>query len=215
MNNLAAHLDLANHHANATPADVEKIAAAVKEHGFNSAFVNPCYIQLVKSLGVRVGTVVSFPLGQETLAMKTGSAQAYAALGADELDVSLNVGYLVSGKWTQSLVEMKAVIAAAREVNSKIIVKFIPECGYLSSDQIKKTAQLMVEAGADFFKTCSGTGPRGAMVEDVKLVREAVGEKIKIKVAGGVETAEQAMAFINAGADRIGTSHAVEIITGH
>lgn len=211
--NLAAQLDLANHHANATEADIRDICEKVKKYGFNSAFVNPYYIQFAKDLGVKVGTVISFPLGQETFSVKTGCAESYASLGADELDVSLNVGFIKSGKWADCLVEMKAVVETARRLNEKIIVKFIPECGYLTADEIKKTAELMADTGADFFKTCSGMGPRGATIEDVKLVREAIGNKLKIKVAGGIETYEQAKSFIDAGADRIGTSHAVEIVS--
>ncbi len=214
MDNLPAYLDLANHHPNSTESEIVALCAKVKEFGFNSAFVNPFYIQLAKEQGVRVGTVVAFPLGQETLSVKSGCAESYASLGADELDVSLNVGYIKSGKWAESLVEMRAVVESARRVNPKIVIKFIPETGYLTPDEIKKTADLMVDSGADFFKTCSGMGPRGATVEDVKLVREAIANKLMIKVAGGIETYEQAVTFIKAGADRIGTSHAVEILEG-
>lgn len=212
MENFAQYLDLANHHANATDADIKDVCEKVKKYGFNAAFLNPYFIQFAKNFGVKVGTVISFPLGQETFSVKTGCAESYASLGADELDVSLNVGFIKSGKWADSLVEMKAVVETAKRVNPKIIVKFIPECGLLTADEIKKTAEMMADTGADFFKTCSGMGPRGALIEDVKLVREAVGDKLKIKVAGGVETFDQAKAFIDAGASRIGTSHAVEII---
>ena len=211
--NTASFLDLANHHPNSTEQDIKELCQKVLQYGFNAAFVNPFYIQLAKEQGVKVGTVISFPLGQETLSVKSGCAESYASLGADELDVSLNVGYLKTGKWTESLVEMKAVVQAARSINSIIIIKFIPETGYLTDDEIKKTAEIMADSGADFFKTCSGLGPRGATIEDVKLVREAIGNKLKIKVAGGVETYDQARAFIDVGADRIGTSHAVEIVT--
>ena len=210
--NLASYLDLANHHPNSTEDDIKNICEKVKKYSFNAAFVNPFFIQFAKGQGVKVGTVISFPLGQETLSVKTGCAESYASLGADELDVSLNVGYIKSGKWMESLVEMRAVVEEARKINPKIIIKFIPETGYLTADEIKKCAENMVDSGADFFKTCSGLGPRGATIEDVRLVREAVGQKLKIKVAGGIETYDQAMSFINAGADRIGTSHAVEIV---
>lgn len=214
MINIAAQLDLANHHPNATEADITDICEKVKKYGFNSAFVNPYFIQFAKALGVKVGTVISFPLGQETFSVKTGCAESYASLGADELDVSLNVGFIKSGEWADSLVEMKAVVEEAKRVNPKIIVKFIPECGYLTADEIKKIAEMMADTGADFFKTCSGMGPRGAILDDVRLVRQAIGQKLKIKVAGGVENFEQAKSFIDAGADRIGTSHAVEIVEG-
>lgn len=214
MTNLAAYLDLANHHANATQEDIKSICEKVKKYGFNAAFVNPFYIEFAKNLGVKVGTVISFPLGQETLSVKTGCAESYASLGADELDVSLNVGYLKSGKWTESLVEAKAVVQTAKSVNDKIVVKFIPECGYLTDDEIKKVAEVILDSGADFFKTCSGMGTRGTILNDVKIAKEIIGDKIKIKVAGGIETYDQAIKFINAGASRIGTSHAVEILTG-
>lgn len=214
MDNLPKYLDLANHHPDSTEADIRDVCEKVARYGFNAAFVNPFFIQFAKGLGVKVGTVISFPLGQETLSVKTGCAESYASLGADELDVSLNVGYLKSGKWTESLVEMKAIVASARSVNSKIIIKFIPETGYLTVDEIKQTAELMADSGADFFKTCSGLGPRGATIEDVKLVRGTIGNKLKIKVAGGITTFAQAKEFIEAGADRIGTSHAVEIVEG-
>ncbi|MBI4099418.1 deoxyribose-phosphate aldolase [Candidatus Microgenomates bacterium] len=214
MNDLAKYLDLANHHANATEEDVRVICEKVKKYGFNSAFVNPAYVVLAKSLGVKVGTVIAFPLGQEILAIKLAAARAALTDGADELDVSLNVGYIKEGKWDKVTKEMKAIVGATREISTGKIVKFIPECGYLTDEEIKRAAELMVEAGADFFKTCSGMGPRGATLDDVRLVRQTVGQKIKIKVAGGIETYDQAREFINAGADRIGTSHAVEIVTG-
>lgn len=212
VGNLASYLDLANHHPNATEADIKDICGKVEKYGFNSAFVNPYFIQFAKNLGVKVGTVISFPLGQETFSVKTGCAENYASLGADELDVSLNVGFIKSGKWADCLVEMKAIVQSARSVNPKIIIKYIPETGYLTEDEIKKTAEIMVDSGADFFKTCSGMGPRGATIKDVTLVREAIGNKLKIKVAGGIENFEQAKSFIDAGADRLGTSHAVEIV---
>lgn len=214
MTDIAKYLDLANHHPDSTEEQIKSLCQKVKQYSFNAAFVNPFYIEFTKSQGVKVGTVISFPLGQETLSVKTGCAESYASLGADELDVSLNVGYLKSGKWTESLVEMKAVVQAARSINNIIIIKFIPETGYLTEGEIKRTAEIMADSGADFFKTCSGLGPRGATIEDVQLIRQTIGNKLKIKVAGGIETYGQAISFINAGADRIGTSHAVEIITG-
>lgn len=217
IKNIAPYLDLANHHANATHADVEKICAAVAQHGFNAAFVNPFFVPYAKKLlnnHGKVGTVVSFPLGQETLSIKIASAKAAALAGADELDVSLNVACIKEAKWNDLLFAMTEIITTARTVNPNIIVKFIPETGYLTASEIQKMAELMVQAGADFFKTCSGMGPRGATIEDVQLIRAAVGSDIRIKVAGDITTYQQAISFIEAGANRIGTSHAVEILLG-
>lgn len=209
---LASFLDFANHHPEATAADIIALCAKVREYGFNSAFVNPYFVALAKDQGVRVGTVVSFPLGQELLRVKIDSCLEAIGAGADELDISLNVGLIKSARWEESLDEMVRIVTAVRSNRAEVVIKFIPETGYLTADEVKKAAELILKSGADFFKTCSGLGPRGASLDDVRLVREAVGTELKVKVAGGVGSYEQAAAFIQAGADRIGTSRAVEII---
>lgn len=215
MKNIAHFLDFANHHPNATHKDIEKLCDVVMQYKFNATFVNPCYITYAKEYSkekVKVGSVISFPLGQEIFSIKIASVKEAVHAGADEIDVSLNVGLIKEGKWENLLDTMTEIILTARGINQNIITKFIPETGYLTNHEIQKTAEIMVKSGADFFKTCSGLGPRGASVEDVKLVRAAVGSAIKIKVAGGISTLQQACAFIEAGADRIGTSHAPEIV---
>lgn len=203
----AQYLDFANHHASATPADIEKLCAAVIEHGFHAAFVNPVYITLAKGKNVRVGTVVSFPLGQDTIATKVAAVNEAVQLGADELDIVPNIGAL-------TIDELKAIVDSARMVGKPVVIKFILDPGYLTKDQLASAAKLVQASGADFVKIGSGMGPREPSVEDVKIVREAVGPDMKIKVAGGVDTYEEAKAFIDAGVTRIGTSNAVEIITG-
>lgn len=207
------NLDLANHHPDATEAAVRELCQKVVQFKFNAAFVNPCFVALAKSLGVRVGTVVSFPLGQELLRVKCDSALEALAQGADELDISLNVGFIKAGDWDKSFSEMTEIVKIIRLNKPEAVIKFIPETGFLTPDEIKKVAELILKSGADFFKTCSGMGPRGATVEDVQLVKSVVGDKLKIKVAGGITTYDEAIKFIKAGAVRIGTSHAVEIIS--
>ncbi|MBI4066270.1 deoxyribose-phosphate aldolase [Candidatus Gottesmanbacteria bacterium] len=206
---LPSKLDLANHHADATAEDVKEVCANVLIYGFNGAFINPYYIALArKELGDRakVGTALSFPLGQDTLEMKIFAAQQAIQLGADELDIVPNNTLLLSD-------EMRLIVDAARLLRSDIIIKFILETGYLTDEQIKRGAAAIVESGADFVKICSGMGPRGASVNDVRLVREAVGTApIRIKAAGGIDTLKEAQDFLAAGAQHIGTSHAVEII---
>jgi len=213
---LAKHLDFANHHPEATPAQIRDLCQKVKKFGFHSAFVNPCYISLAKEYledKFPVGTVISFPLGQDTRDGKVLLAIETTRKGADELDVMMNVGLFKAGKYKEVLEEMKAVNTAAKEIRRNVIVKFIIETGFLTDEEIKKASELVLKSGADFIKTCSGWGPRGARLEDVKLIREAIGDKIKIKVAGGIDTYQEAVDFINAGANRIGTSKAIEIIT--
>lgn len=212
---LAKYLDLANHHQEATPEDIKKLCQEVQEYGFHSAFVNPCYLSLARELLGRegkVGTVISFPLGQDTKNTKISAAIDAVKKGADELDVCLNVGLFKAKEEEKVLEEMRAVVEAAKDVKGTVIVKFIIETGLLADEEIKKASQLVLESGADFVKTTSGMGPRGASLEDVRLIREAVGEKIKIKVAGGIDTLKEAEDFISVGADRIGTSKGVEII---
>jgi len=214
--NLAKYLDFANHHQGATETEIKALCLKVKEYGFHTAFVNPYYISLAKQeVGESglVGTVVSFPLGQETTEIKTASAVTAVKLGAVELDVSMNVGVFKDKKYDFVLEEMKTVVKSVKEMKDTVLVKFIIETGLLTDDEIKKASELVVQSGADFVKTCSGFGPRGATLKDVELIKSVIFEKVKIKVAGGITTYNQAIDFINAGVHRIGTSHAVEIVT--
>ena len=213
---LAFYLDFANHHQNATPADVKRLCQKVKKYGFHSAFVNSCFLTLAQEnlADGTVGTVVAFPLGQETQDVKILAAIDAARRGADELDVSMNVGLFKAGQAGQVLREMRAIVEGVKAVRRDVLVKFIIETGYLTASEIKKAAQLVLQSGADFVKTNSGWGPRGANLKDVALIRAAVGDKIKIKVAGGIDNYQEAINFIEAGANRIGTSKAVEIIKG-
>lgn len=212
---IAENLDLANHRADSTAEQINLLCQNVIRYKFNSAFVNSYYVSFARNLlGDRgkVGTVVSFPLGQELLAIKRKTVRENITQGADELDISLNIGNIKSGKWDNCLEEMKVLVNEVKSFKSSVVVKFIPETGLLSDSEIKKTAELMVLAKADFFKTCSGLGPRGAIINDVKMIKEAVGDQIKIKVAGGISTYLQVKDFLAAGAVRIGTSKAVEIM---
>jgi len=211
---LASYLDLANHHQDATPGDIKDLCRKVKKYRFHSAFVNACYLSLARELlgEGTVGTVVSFPLGQDTREAKILAGLDAVHKGVDELDISMNVGLFKAGQTQLVLEEMKAIVEAIKAVRRRVLIKFIIETGHLTSDEIKKAAQLVLQTGADFIKTNSGWGPRGAKLKDVKLIRAAIGDKIKIKVAGGIDTLDEAIGFIEAGVDRIGTSKAVEII---
>jgi len=211
---LAAYLDFANHHADATPENIKELCQKVKKYGLHAAFVNPYYVSLARKLMVEgiVGTVVGFPLGQDTQNTKALAAIEAARKGVDELDISINVGLFKAGEKEQVLAEMKAIIEAVKNIKRNVLIKFIIETGLLTDEEIKEASRLILKSGADFVKTSSGWGPRGASLKDVGLIREAVDDKIKIKVAGGIDTYQEALAFIKAGVDRLGTSKAVEII---
>jgi deoxyribose-phosphate aldolase len=214
---LAQYLDLANHQAKTTPAEIKKLGNEVKKFSFHAAFVNPCYVRLIREVlfesRAKTGTVIAFPLGQETPGIKNLATLNAVNDGADELDICMNVGLFKAGKLTRVRNEMQKLVDTAKNVKAQTIVKFIIETGYLTGDEIRKASQLVVESGADFVKTCSGMGPRGAKLEDVSLIKGVVGDRVKIKVAGGITTLQQVLDFLDWGADRIGTSHAVEIYT--
>ncbi len=212
---LASHIDFANHNPDATEADIRKLCTSVLKYKFNSAFVNQSHVQLArKILGskAKVGTVVSFPLGQDSMKSKIFSVIDCVKNGADEIDVSMNVGLFKENK-KAALEEMTEIVKAAKKTRKSIIVKFIIETGYLNSEEIATASKLVVDSGADFVKTCSGYGPRGASLKDVRIIRRTIGNKAFIKVAGGIKTTKQALDFLKAGADRMGTSHAISIVT--
>ena len=212
---LAKRLDFANHHPDAKPEDIKELCQKVKKYGFHAAFVNPCYVHLAKELfpDQLVGTVVAFPLGQEIQDVKVISAMKAVRDGADELDVSMNIGLFKAGQEDEVLGEMEAIVVGVKNIKRLVLVKFIIEAGYLTDEEIKNASELVFQSGADFVKTCSGFGPRGASLKDVELIKQAIGDKMKIKVAGGIDAHQEAVEFIKAGVDRIGTSHAVEIVS--
>ena len=221
MDDLAQRLDFANHRATATPDDIRKLCADVEEHGFHTAFVNPVYVSLAKSIlgtHAKTGCVISFPLGGDTTSVKMAAANRAVSDGADELDVVPNLGTYLSGDKQAFLKEMSDVVESARIFGKPVVVKFILDPGYFDTlpnkkDAMTEVAQFIQQSGADFVKIGSGMGPRNPTVEDVVIVKEAVPD-MKIKVAGGVETKAQADAFFAAGVDRIGTSHAIDIVNG-
>jgi len=212
---LAKFLDFANHHQTATDEDIKQLCQKVKDYGFNSAFVNPYYVPLAKEAlagSALVGTVVSFPLGQESLEIKKASVVWAVKNGAQELDCCMNFGTFKQGSYDKVREELKTLVYEAKNAQNSTIVKFINEVGLFNDDEIKKASQLIEESGADFVKIGSGFGPRGPTVQDVELVKSVVSDKMRIKVAGGITTYEQVIAYIRVGVQRIGTSHGPQII---
>ncbi len=234
MINLAPYLDFANHGPKSTKKQVEGLCQKVLKYQFNAAFVNPCWVRLAKTTlrhlrsvpqaqhhpggGIvwkpKVGTVISFPLGQDTTEMKLMAVRQVIKKGADEVDVSTNVGFLKSGKDKIYLKELKRIVQAARKLRAETIVKFIIEAPLLTEKEIQKAALLVLKSRADFIKTSSGYGPLDATLGQVRIIKKTVGDKIPIKAAGGIATRKQALDFIKTGASRLGTSKAVEIVTG-
>lgn len=198
--------------ADATKDLVIKTIDEAKAYDTASICLEPCWVELaaerLKGSDVKVCTVIGFPLGATTSATKAFEAKEAVANGADEVDMVLNIGALKSGDEEMVLKDMKAV----RESVPSAVVKVIIETCLLT-DQEKKTAcRLAKEARLDFVKTSTGFSTGGATVEDVRLMREAVGEEMGVKASGGIRTKETAEAMIEAGATRIGASKTAAIL---
>ncbi|MEZ8216691.1 deoxyribose-phosphate aldolase [Candidatus Fervidibacteria bacterium JGI MDM2 SSWTFF-3-K9] len=213
---VAQKIDLAVLRPDATESDVLKGCEQAKFWGVKSLVVLPCWLELIvrelEGSEVVPSTVIAFPFGAETTEVKVATAKWAVQIGAGELDMVMAIGQFKSGNHDYVRRDIEAVVEAAKSVRSDVIVKVIIETGYLTDDEKRVAAQIVEAAGADFVKTSTGFGPKGATVEDVKLLKQSVSERVKVKAAGGIRTWQQAQALLSAGADRLGTSSAAEIL---
>ncbi|GAB6103139.1 deoxyribose-phosphate aldolase [Thermococcus atlanticus] len=214
--NIAGYIDHTNLKAYATGEDIIKLCREAMEYGFYAVCVNPYRVKLAKETlkgsGVKVATVIGFPLGATPTEVKVFEAKKALEGGADELDMVINIGALKDKDYDYVRNDIAEVVKVAHEKNAK--VKVIIETCYLTEEEKVKACELAKEAGADFVKTSTGFGTGGATVEDVRLMRKVVGEGMGVKAAGGIRTYEQALAMIEAGATRLGTSSGVKIVEG-
>jgi deoxyribose-phosphate aldolase len=196
----------------ATRAEVLRVCEEARQHGFAVIFVPPCYVadavRAVEGTSIRVGIPVGFPLGGTTTKSKVAEAVEGAALGAKEVDMVINISRLKSGDHDYVSKDMLEVVRATPGVGHKVILE---NC-YLTRDEKIMACRLAVEAGMDYVKTSTGFGPGGATVEDVRLMRDTVAGRAKVKASGGIRDWKTALALLEAGADRIGTSASVKII---
>lgn len=197
-----------------TQEQVEKILSEAKEYDFASVCVNPTWVSLaaesLKDSDVKVCTVIGFPLGANTSAVKAFETEDAIANGADEIDMVINIGALKAGNDALVLDDIKAVVDASGDK----LVKVIIEACLLTDDEKVRACQLSKEAGADYVKTSTGFSTGGATVADVALMRKTVGPDMGVKASGGARSYEDAIAFIEAGASRIGASSGVAIMNG-
>lgn len=197
-----------------TQEQVEKILSEAKEYDFASVCVNPTWVSLaaesLKDTDVKVCTVIGFPLGANTSAVKAFETEDAIANGADEIDMVINIGALKAGNDALVLDDIKAVVDASGDK----LVKVIIEACLLTDDEKVRACQLSKEAGADYVKTSTGFSTGGATVADVALMRKTVGPDMGVKASGGARSYEDAIAFIEAGASRIGASSGVAIMNG-
>jgi deoxyribose-phosphate aldolase len=198
---------------NATQEEVAKLCEEARAYCFASVCINPTYVALAAKLlagsGVKVCTVIGFPLGSTTPTVKAIEARDAIANGADEVDMVINVGALKSGNDALVFDDIKAV----REASRGRVLKVILETSLLTKEEKVRACILSKKAAADFVKTSTGFGGGGATVEDIRLMRESVGPLMGVKASGGIRDAKAAQAMIAAGATRLGTSASVAIVT--
>ena len=200
--------------ADATSAQITKLCNEAKEYHFASVCVNTCYVPLCRELLKRTDTkvccVVGFPLGAMATVSKAFETAQAVRDGADEVDMVINVGAAKEGNWKYVEDDIRAVVEAA---DGKL-VKVIIEACLLSDEEKAEACRCAVRAKAHYVKTSTGFSTHGATVEDVRLMKETVGDRALVKAAGGIRSYEDAMAMIEAGASRLGCSAGIKIMEG-
>jgi len=207
--NLAFLIDNTLLRPDANQNDIVDFCKRSSNKGFASICVNPCWVNLVKKKSKeRITTTIGFPLGANSTSTKLEETTRAILDGADEIDMVMNIGKFKGKDYKFVRHDIEKVV---RKANGRI-VKVIIETGYLTKTEIKKAALLTVDSGAHFVKTSTGFGPRGATVNDIKLIKSCVGNKAGIKASGGIRDLSTMLAMLKAGATRIGTSNGIAIL---
>lgn len=192
--------------------DIEKICEEAKLNGFKSVCVNPCWVslssQILSDTDVKICTVIGFPLGANTSSVKAFETKEFINNGCDEIDMVINIGFLKDKKYDAVKSDIKAVVDAAEGK----LVKVILETCLLEKEEIMKASEISMEAGANFVKTSTGFSKAGALVEDIIIMRQVVGNNLGVKASGGIRTLEDFNNMVKAGATRIGASAGINII---
>lgn len=210
---LAGHIDHTLLKPIASAGQIVELCSEACRFGFASVCVHPRHVGLaakeLRSSSVMVCTVVGFPLGANESEIKAEEARVAVKRGAAEIDMVMDVGAAKEGDWGRVEADIRAVVKASGKAKVKVII----ECCYLDDAEKKRACEAAQKSGAAFVKTSTGFGPSGADTEDVKLMRRMVGESMGVKAAGGIRTTKDALTMLAAGADRIGTSCGVEIVS--
>ena len=208
---LFSYVDHTQLKAFATWMDIQKLCEEAIEYKTASVCVPPCYIKRIADIygdSINICTVVGFPLGYSTTDAKVQEVKNAIADGASEIDMVVNVSDVKNGDYDKVEAEIKAL----REACGDKILKVIIETCYLTEEEKIAMCKAVTNAKADYIKTSTGFGTGGATLEDVILMKNNIGEDVKIKAAGGIRTKEDMIAFVEAGCSRLGTSSAVDIL---
>ncbi len=210
--NIAGLIDHSLLRADATVDDIKRLCDEAKRFGFCSVCVNPFFVPLSKDMlsrsGVKVTTVVGFPLGMTLTRVKVYEAIEAVLSGADEIDLVMNIGMARSGQWGYVKKDISDVVSATKGAIHKVII----ETCYLDREEKIKASEIVLASGAEFVKTSTGFGPGGASQDDVRLIKSVVKDGCGIKASGGIKTLSHVKELLEAGATRIGTSAGVVIM---
>ncbi len=213
MKNLNKYIDHTLLKPQAQQKDIEALCKEAKNHDFFAVCVNPHWVKLASSLlegsDVAVCTVVGFPLGATLSTVKAFETRMCVDNGATEIDMVINIGAAKNGDWDLVQDDIATVVEAA----SGRLVKVILETCLLSPEEIKKASQAAMKAKAQYVKTSTGFSHEGATLEAVKIMKETVGDHLSVKASGGIRNYEDAIKMIEAGADRLGTSSGIAIVS--
>ena len=213
MNSLSSLIDHTNLRPDALHSDIEILCKEAVQYKFASVCINPVYVSYAKSIlkdeNPKVCSVVGFPLGADSEEMKYAEARFLIFQGVDEIDMVMNTAFLKERKIDLLKNEIKKVVEAADGNCVKVII----ETSLLNQDEKALACNIVMESGAAFVKTSTGFSSSGATLEDVRLIKKLVGDRVGIKASGGIKTKNEALKLIEAGATRIGTSRGVEIIS--
>ncbi|KAF0151487.1 MAG: deoxyribose-phosphate aldolase [Ignavibacteria bacterium] len=214
--NVARMIDHTLLKPDATPDEIKTLCSEARTYSFASVCVNPCYVKMCRDLlrgsVVKVCTVIGFPLGTTTTEVKRAEAEQAIQNGAEEIDMVINIGMLKQREYDYVFNDINQVVLAAKR--TRVLTKVILETALLTDEEKIKACVLSKKAKADFVKTSTGFSKGGATAGDIALMRLVVGSDMGVKASGGVRTAEDAKAMIASGADRIGASASVKIVSG-
>lgn len=212
---IAKYIEHTNLKPDCTKEDVIQLCNEAIEHGFYGVCVSPYYVQLAKkTIGkkpIKLVTVAGFPLGYSTVGAKVEEAKKALISGADEIDMVMNIAAFKSDDIQAVQNDIQSVVTVCHLQNKK--VKVIIETAYLTESEILRACKICVDCEVDFVKTSTGYATKGADAKTVKLMRGELPSKIKIKAAGGIKTQKQALDLIAAGADVIGTSNGIDLLS--
>lgn len=214
---LVARLEPSLLRPDARLSEIEALCTLAKREGFPIVLVEPFFVpharRLLQGTSIRVGTVAGYPFGANEPETKIAEAARSLALGVSDIDVVMNIGAFKSGLHDAVREEIASLATSVHEVPGRVL-KAILETGYLTPEEIRVASEVVVDARADFVKTGTGYGPRPVSVQDVKTIRAGIGNRAKVKAAGGITSYDQARALVEAGADCLGASRPSDLLRG-